>query len=159
MKKYPIWLAYSLIGIGLFLLFNTHIPFLNHFETWPAILIIIGFTFLLDSFLTNQPQHLLIGTLLLGLGIHLHMITKVDSWPDHWSVYLLIFGIAIIVRSFKIKKGLMLGLCISILSSVIILTFILPIQLNWIDPFIHQLENLWPFILMITGIYLLTKKR
>lgn len=159
MKKYPIWFAYSLIGFGLFLLFKSHIPLLSDIDIWPAILMIIGLACLIDSFLANNPQYLMAGTILLGLGIHFHSMEKYSFWPDHWSVYMMIFGIAFIVRSIKTKQGFLIGIGVIILSSMIIMSIMIPHQLKWVYAVIEQLETLWPFFLIILGIYFLTKKR
>src|SRR5690625_1673799 len=82
----------------------------DNFYSWPTILIIIGFVFLIHSYSTHEYEHIFTGVLLLGLGIHFHGVENYDFWIDHWSMYTLIAGIAFIIRYLQTHRGLILGL-------------------------------------------------
>ncbi|ASK63049.1 hypothetical protein CFK37_13295 [Virgibacillus phasianinus] len=160
MKKQHAFAGYLLIGIGLyFLLSKLKLPIITDFYSWPTLLIIIGLAFLIHSYKTKDYQHLLGGTIILGLGIHFHGINHYSFWIDHWGVYPLIIGIAFIVRFLKTKEGFLPGLILIVLSLIVIFSVNLPPYLNWIYQILEFVEQFWPIVLIILGVYYLKKKK
>ncbi|WP_249870955.1 LiaI-LiaF-like domain-containing protein [Oceanobacillus saliphilus] len=159
MKKQNSLLAYLLIGIGIyFLLRELKIPILTDFYSWQTLLIIIGLALLIHSYTSKNYQNLFGGTIVLGLGIHLHGVQYYTFWIDHWAVFLLIIGLAFIVRYAKTKKGLLPGLLLIGLAILMIFSINLPGYFNWIYDIIEFLERFWPIAMIVIGIYLLKKK-
>lgn len=66
--------------------------FFSRFDTWPTILIILGMAFLAQGYLNKQPESILPGGILTGLGIHFHALHHWHNWIDHWGMYTLIVG-------------------------------------------------------------------
>lgn len=152
--------AFILIGIGsYFLLKQLQIPLLNQFTLWPALLIIIGTSFLLHSYLNRDHDKIFPGVFILGTGIHLHGLATYGSWIDNWGIYALIIGIALLLRFQKTKTGLYPGLLMLSLGLFVILTANHPILFDSIQQRISSLIDYWPVGLIIFGIYLLIKKK
>ncbi|WP_010651062.1 LiaI-LiaF-like domain-containing protein [Oceanobacillus massiliensis] len=159
MKKQNSLLAYILIGIGIyFLLRELKVPILTDFYSWQTLLIIIGLALLIHSYTAKHYQNLFAGTIVLGLGIHLHGVQHYTFWIDHWGVYVLIIGLAFIVRHTKTKKGILPGILLVLLAVLLIFSINLPGYFDWIYDIINLLERFWPVVLVIIGIYLLRKK-
>ncbi|WP_369693658.1 DUF5668 domain-containing protein [Lentibacillus sp. CBA3610] len=160
LKRQHSFAAYILIGIGVyFLLRELKIPIITDFYSWPTLLIIIGIALLIHSYTSKDYQHLLSGTIVLGLGIHFHGLNHYTFWIDHWAVYPLIVGIAVIVRSLRTKHGLFTGILISAISILLIFSIRLPAAFDWVYDLTALLERFWPLILIGIGIYWLKKKR
>lgn len=160
MKKQNALAAYVLIGIGaFFLLRQLKLPIFTDFYSWPTLLIIIGLALLIHSYTAKNYQNLFGGTIVLALGIHFHGLEHYSFWIDHWAVYLLIVGIAFIVRYLQTKKGLLPGVILLIISIVFIFSIELPVWLDWIYDLFELIERFWPIALIILGVYLLRKKK
>ncbi|RKQ37927.1 LiaI-LiaF-like domain-containing protein [Oceanobacillus halophilus] len=160
MKKQNSLIAYILIGIGLFfLLRQLKIPIITDFYSWQTILIIVGIILLFHSYSTKSYQNILSGTIVLGLGIHFHGLAHYRFWIDHWAVYILIVGIAFILRATKTKRGFIIGLLLTTLSILLIFSTKVPVYFQWIYDVVHLIEQFWPIILIIIGIYMIKKKK
>ncbi|GGJ84244.1 hypothetical protein GCM10007063_03450 [Lentibacillus kapialis] len=160
MKRQHSFAAYMLIGIGVyFLLRELRLPIVTDFYSWPTLLIIIGIALLIHSYTSRDYQHLLSGTIVLGLGIHFHGLRHYTFWIDHWAVYPLIVGIAFIVRGLRTKHGVFTGVIITALSILFMFSVRLPASLEWIYDLTALLERFWPLILIGIGIYWLRRKK
>ncbi|RFA34554.1 hypothetical protein CAI16_11010 [Virgibacillus dokdonensis] len=160
MKKQNTLTAYLLIGIGLFfLLKQLNIPILNNFYSWQTIIIIIGLVLLIHSYITKNYQNLFSGTILLGLGIHFYGLAYYPFWIDHWAMYVLIVGVAFIVRFLQTKEGLIPGILLTAFSLVMMFSVQLPSWFNWIYTIVDVMERFWPVLLIIFGLFLLTKRK
>ena len=160
MKKQNTFAAYLLIGVGAyFLLRQLKVPIVTDFYSWPTLLIIVGLALLIHSYTSRNYQNLFIGTIVLGLGIHFHGVAHYTFWIDHWAVYLLIVGIAFIIRYVHTKDGLFPGVLLIAFSIIMIFSINLPVWFDWIYIVIDYIETFWPAMLIIIGIYLLLKKK
>lgn len=160
MKKQNSFAAYILIGIGVyFLLKELKIPIITDFYSWPTLLIIIGIALLIHSYSSKDYQHLFSGTVVLGLGIHFHGLEHYSFWIDHWAVYLLIVGVAFIIRALRTKKGFIIGIILTGLAILLIFSVQLPGWTGWIYDVTAAIEDFWPVILIVIGIYWLKKKK
>ncbi|MBP1968815.1 putative flippase GtrA [Virgibacillus natechei] len=160
MKKKNSLAAYILIGIGIFfLLRQLRIPILTDFYSLPTLLIIIGLSLIIYSYNSKKYQNLFIGTIILGIGIHIHGLNHYRFWIDHWAIYLLIIGIAFLIRYLQTKDGLFAGIVLIGLSILLIFSIELPEWLAWVYVVIDYIEDYWPIAIIIIGIYLLKKKK
>lgn len=160
MKKQNLFTSYLLIGIGtFFLLRQLKVPIFTDFYSWPTLLIIIGFTFLIYSFKAKEYGQLFTGTFLLGLGIHFHGVKHYDFWVDHWAMYILIIGIAFFVRFLKTKDGLLQSLILSGIAIFIIYSNAIPAHFPWINDAFRLIETYWPVALIMIGILLLWRHK
>jgi hypothetical protein len=159
-KKQNALPAYILIGIGIFfLLRQLKLPIITDFYSWQTIIIIIGLALLIHSYTSKSYHNLFSGSILLGIGIHLHGIQHYDFWIDHWAVYPLIIGIAFLVRRTKVKQGLFPGVILTAVSILLIFSVSLPPWLDWVYQVIDTLEQFWPVVLILIGLYLLMKRK
>lgn len=154
MNRKNSFIAYTLIGLGFyFLLKQLNIPLFSSFYAWPTIVIIIGVALLLHSYSAREYESLFSGTIILGIGIHFHGLHNYPRWIDHWAVYLLIIGVALLVRSLKTKTHFLSGIICTSISLFLILPVKIP-QFNWI----HSYDLIWPLIIIFIGFYLLRQK-
>ncbi|PKR79137.1 hypothetical protein CEY16_05130 [Halalkalibacillus sediminis] len=159
MKQQKTFVAILLIGLGLyFLLQQFSIPFLSQFDTWPSILIILGIAFLVNGYANKQHDSVFPGVILLGLGLHFHMLSHADRWIDHWGMYTLIVGLAFLVKAHKTNSGIFPGIILLIISFFAISSVAMPSWFKWFDVIFNTLEQFWPAILIIIGTVLLFKK-
>ncbi|WP_040981706.1 LiaF transmembrane domain-containing protein [Oceanobacillus jeddahense] len=159
MKRKHSLLAYLCIGIGIFLLLRElRIPFFVDLYSWQSFLIVIGLGVIIHSYTTKAYQNLFIGTLLFGIGIHLHGIKHYSFWVDDWSVYFIIIGLAFIIRYTKTKKGFFLGIFTVLLGLLFLFSDQLSIYTSWIEPIVSFLERFWPILLILLGIIMLKRK-
>ncbi|WBX78999.1 DUF5668 domain-containing protein [Virgibacillus salarius] len=160
MKKQQTLTAYLLIGIGVFfLLQQLNIPILSNFYSWQTIIILIGLVLLIHSYVTKSYQNLFTGTVILGLGIHFYGIAYYSFWIDHWAMYLLIVGIAFIIRYLHTKEGIIPSLLLIVFAIIMLFSIQLPVWFNWIYIVVEYLERFWPVILIVLGLYLLKRKK
>ncbi|GGP13610.1 LiaI-LiaF-like domain-containing protein [Oceanobacillus neutriphilus] len=159
MKKKHSLLAYLCIGVGIFLLLRElRIPFFVDFYSWQSLLIVIGLGVIIHSYTTRTYQNLFIGTLLFGVGIHLHGIKHYSFWVDDWSVYLIIIGLAFIIRYTKTKKGFFSGIFFILAGLLFLFAEQLSIYTSWLEPIVLLLERFWPVLLILLGIIMLKRK-
>ncbi|MFC4556594.1 LiaI-LiaF-like domain-containing protein [Virgibacillus kekensis] len=152
-------LAYILIGTGIFfLLKELKLPIFTDFYSWPTLLIIVGAALLFHGYKAKDHQHLFSGTVILGLGIHFHGKQHYIFWVDNWAVYILIIGIAYIIRALKTKKGYLIGIVLISVSLLLIFSVELPAPLNKVYQVTAVLDTFWPVILIVLGFYWLKKK-
>lgn len=160
MKKQNAFIAYIVIGIGIyFLIKQLDLQLFSAFYSWPTFLMIIGIAYLIHSYSTNELEHIFTGVLLLGLGIHFHGLENYAFWFDHWSAYALIVGIAFIVRYMQTKKGLIPGVVLIGIALLMIFSVTLPDWFQWIYGVVDFLETFWPVALIVFGVYLLRFKK
>ncbi|GAA4062211.1 MAG TPA: hypothetical protein GXZ58_00865 [Bacilli bacterium] len=160
MRKKNYLLAFILIGVGLyFLLEQFSIPFLDGLMTWPTLLIILGVSLFIHSYLSRDYDKLFPSVILLGLGIHFHAVALYPNWVEHWSVYAIIIGMAFLVRYQKMKVGLYPGLIMLFVGLFMLFSITNNQFSQTMDSLIKIIEDYWPVGLIAFGVYLLFKKK
>lgn len=160
MKKQHTFIGTLLIGIGVyFLLKELHISLLNNFYTWPTILMIIGVALLLDGYIAREKESIFSGTVILGIGIHIHGLMTYAHWIESWAIYVLILSIAFLLRAQQTKKGIIPGIILLIIALFSLFSNIKPGWFYWIDFTYKFIEDFWPLLLIGMGIYFLYFKR
>lgn len=160
MKKQSVFPGIVLIGIGLyFLLDQLHFTALQAFYSWPTLLVIIGVAFLAQAYTSRDYQNILPGVILTGIGVHFHLISLLDIWPDHWAMFTLIIGVAFLLRYQQTKTGLLPGLLLLVLSIVTLFYQEVVGWLSWVGSVVQLVEKYWPVVLIAAGVYLLFIKK
>ena len=160
MKKQNSFIGYLLIGIGIyFLIKQLNLSLFESFYSWPTVLMIIGIVFLIHSYSTHEYEHVFTGVLLVGLGVHFHGLENYDFWIDHWSIYMLIAGVAFVIRSLQTHLGLIPGIILISISLILIFSVTLPDAFKWFYGVVEFLESFWPIFLIAFGFYMLFRKR
>lgn len=127
--------------------------------TWPTLLTIVGIGFLAQAYGLKQYEFIFPGIILAGLGIHFHVAQKLEIWPDHVGVFLLIVSLGLLLTYVKTGTGLLQGilfLCVAVLTLFFDRLEEWALQQNY-D--LSLVSNLWPFLFIAIGLYLLISKR
>ncbi|WP_027963574.1 LiaI-LiaF-like domain-containing protein [Halalkalibacillus halophilus] len=157
--KQQLFPAILLISLGTyFFLHQYNIPIIAQFDTWPAILIILGSAFLIIAYGKNKKENIFPGNILVGFGLHFHALSQADKWIEHWGMYTLIVGVAFLMKAQQTKQGLVPGIVMLVISFFAISTVTMPDWFNWLDLIFQTMEQFWPLILIIIGLVLLYKK-
>lgn len=161
LKTNSLFSAAILIGFGLyFFLGQTNITFLHNLYAWPTILCIVGIAFLMQAYKANKNESILPGIIFLGFGIHFHVIENYQLWPNEMSVFILIIALGLLLQGSKTKSGSFHGWVLLLLALLLLFK---DSVLKWIgvvgtDIGTGSIE-IWPFLLVISGIILLFLKK
>ncbi|MFC0469443.1 LiaI-LiaF-like domain-containing protein [Halalkalibacter kiskunsagensis] len=158
MKTQRIFPGVLLIGVGCYyLLQQLSIPFAQQLLSWPSILFVIGFAFLVQGYVGPEYSMIFPGALLTGLAIHFHLSSFFNWWPEHWGMYTSIVGISFILSARKTKKeGYLLGSFLIIFSA---LSFASINPFSWLYDAYSFLSSLWPVFLIGLGTFLIFKRK
>lgn len=162
MKKQSLLTGVILIGFGVyFLLQQYHFTLLSNFYTWPTLLIIVGSGFLVQAYWGRDYEAILPGIVLAGIGLHFHIAEKLDVWPDHAGIFLLVIGLGFLLKYVKTGNGLLQG--VFFFAAAAMLLFFDKLT-QWAAKYEHDtviFTNLWPFFFLAVGISFLffTRKK
>ena len=153
------WFGYFLIILGFMLsLYKLEIVPLKAFISWYFILSLIGTLFIISSFIQKNPTLVLIGGTIFAIGLSIWGNKYIALWPKNLSPFLILLGI-----TFLLQYALNKQYFTAFIGSMFILTGIsyLPGIKN--IPFVFSLtrvfQTYWPFVLIITGVFILTNKK
>jgi hypothetical protein len=159
LKNQRIFPGIILIGFGAyFYLQQTQLNLLKEFYTWPTLLIIVGIGFVGQAYIANEYEAILPGTILLGFGIHFHVVHKLAMWPDHIGAFILIIALGFLLRYQKLGTGLFQGLLFLILAGLLLFYDKVVTWLGLLENGFSLAWKFWPAVLIIIGIFLLFKK-
>ncbi|MCP3741250.1 LiaI-LiaF-like domain-containing protein [Rossellomorea sp. BNER] len=160
MKHQKIFPGIILVGFGLyFYLESSNILLFREFYTWPTLLIIVGLAFLGQGYKGREYEAILPGTILVGFGLHFHIVNKLTIWPDHIGTFILIISLGFLLRYQKTGAGLFQG--VLFLSLSIFLLFYEHVM-KWIGVIEGSFSiawEFWPIIFIVLGVYLLLRKK
>lgn len=152
--------AYLLIGLGIyFLAHQFNIPVLSTISTWPGLLMILGISILIDSQVKNDNEKLFAAMLLFLFGLHFHFVQLFSQWHDHWSVYLFIIGLSLLIRYIKTRSHLSSGLILTALGFFFMISQGNTALKRFIETYVGEIEQFWPIGLIAIGIYMLFGNR
>lgn len=159
MRRQMSIVAFILISLGsYFLLQSFNIPFLTTIQTNDAILMIIGGILLIHGYMVKDEQNVFGGTIVLTLGIHFHGLNTYSFWPDHWSLYIGMIGLAFVVRYFFTRKGFLPGMLLIIITLFMLFSHNMWSGHEFMSHISTALQKFWPLLCIIFGIYLLKRK-
>jgi hypothetical protein len=160
MKHQKIFPGIILVGFGLyFYLESSNILLFREFYTWPTLLIIVGLAFLGQGYKGREYEAILPGTILVGFGLHFHIVNKLTIWPDHIGTFILIISLGFLLRYQKTGAGLFQG--VLFLSLSIFLLFYEHVM-KWIGVIEGNFSiawEFWPILFIVLGVYLLLRKK
>jgi hypothetical protein len=164
-KNQRIFPAIILIGFGAyFFLQQTQINMIKEFYTWPTLLAIVGIAFLGQAYIARDFEAILPGTILLGFGIHFHVVHKLSVWPDHIGTFILIIALGFLLRYQKVGSGLFQGLLFLLLAVLLLFYDKIVGWFGLLESGVSLAWKFWPAVLILVGLFLLfnketTKKR
>jgi Domain of unknown function (DUF5668) len=156
MKQQRIFPGLILIGFGLyFYLQQANIVLFQHFFTWPTLLIIVGVAFLGQGYKGRENEAILPGTILVGFGLHFHVVNKLEIWPDHMGTFILIIALGFLLRYQKTRNGLFHGILFLVLSIILLFSDKAAGWLGLIEGSVGSAWEFWPIFIIAIGVYLL----
>jgi hypothetical protein len=156
MKQQRIFPGLILIGFGLyFYLQQANIVLFQEFFTWPTLLMIVGIAFLGQGYGARDHEAILPGTILVGFGLHFHVVNKLDIWPDHMGTFILIISMGFLLRYQKTGDGLFQGILFLILSIILLFYDKMMGYLGLIKGQVGSAWEFWPIVIIAVGVYLL----
>ncbi|MFD2446248.1 LiaI-LiaF-like domain-containing protein [Bacillus sp. CGMCC 1.16607] len=159
MKNQRIFPGMILIGFGAyFYLQQSQITLFKEFYTWPTLLIIVGIAFLGQAYIAKDYDGILPGTILLGFGVHFHVVHKLAIWPDHIGTFILIIALGFLLRYQKLGVGLFQGLLFLALAGLLLFYDKIVSWIGVLENRVTVAWKFWPAVLILIGIYLLLKK-
>ncbi|MBS4216980.1 hypothetical protein KHA96_01485 [Bacillus sp. FJAT-49711] len=160
MKKTSYLSGVTLIGFGIYFLFQQyHFSPFQGFYTWPTLLVIVGIGFLANGYFGKDYESILPGVILTGLGFHFHIANKLEAWPDHVGIFLLLIAVGLLLKYVKTGTGLFQGLLFLTISAILLFFERL---VDWSANKGHNIasiSNFQPYFFIIVGAYLLFIKR
>lgn len=160
MKKISLFPGITLLFIGIFYsIQKLNIQLFENQNSWQVLLILLGAVFLISGHFEKDNSAILPGILLVGLGLHFLLFTKIQGWPEHPAAFLFILAIGMLLTSVKTKSGygqgfslLIIGLFLHFLQSIIQ-------SLSIVESVVLLIETYWPFLLIIVGIVIVFFKK
>lgn len=160
MKNQRIFPAIILIGFGIyFYLQQSKIEVFKEFYTWPTLLIIVGFAFLVQAYKAKDYEAILPGIILFGFGIHFHIVNIFSFWPNHIGSFILIIALGFLLRYQKLKTGLFQGLLFLVLAILLLFYDKIGKWFGLLENGLSFVWNFWPAILIIIGLFFLFRKK
>lgn len=160
MKNQKIFPGIILLGFGLyFFLQQNHIEMFKDYYSWPTLLVLVGVGFLGQGYGGKDYEAIFPGVILVGFGLHFHIVGKLDIWPDHIGVFILIISLGFLLRYQKTKNGLFLGILFLIISIILLYYDEVLKWMGLLENKAVSIINFWPLLLIVIGLYLLFIKR
>lgn len=138
---------------GFFLMEKFQLPFFHFFQKWPTILLILGIAYFVQGTVGKEQHALFFSVILCGLSLHFLFSPYVSTWPNHWGVYTLILGFALLTQKNKNLKIAILLITVSLFT-----IFYSDFQV-WQNKLMSYWHKLWPILLIGLGIYLIKKSK
>jgi hypothetical protein len=159
MKNLNIIPGIILIGFGLYYyLQQISVALFEQFHTWPTLMAIVGIAFLVHGYWGQFDESILPGAIFLGFGVHLHVVGRLQIWPDHLGAFLLMLALGFLLRYQKVGTGLLYGILFLILSGLLLFYDEITSKIGTNQGTGAFILNNWPILLILFGLYLLVRK-
>jgi hypothetical protein len=160
MKNQKIFPGIILIGFGAyFFMQQSGISVFEKFYTWPTLLIIVGLAFLGQGYMAKDYEAILPGVILLGFGVHFHVVGHLAFWPNQIGTFILIIALGFFLRFQKTKSGLFQAFLFLILALLSLFYSKIASHLGLLENSVSIAWKFWPIILIVIGIYFLFIKK
>jgi hypothetical protein len=144
-----------LLGLVLFIFKSKWIPLVAFFN-WYFVLTIIGLFLIFFAFTISIAPIALIGGVITTLGLNVWGSRYIEGWPTHYSILLVMLGIAFLLQ-FTINKGTLSGMISSILLLFGFFTWPGIQNLPGLSPIAHILSTYWPIFIIALGLIMIRK--
>lgn len=159
MKNINIIPGMILIGFGsYYFLQQNRIALFDEFYTWPSLMLIIGISFLVHGYWGKNVESIFPGVIFSGIAIHLHVVGRLELWPDHLGAFMLIISLGFLLRYQKTGTGLFHGILFLIISGLLLFYDEIANKFASEQTGVALLLNNWWILLILFGLYLLLRK-
>ncbi|CAH0346330.1 DUF5668 domain-containing protein [Bacillus sp. CECT 9360] len=156
MKAQRIFPGTILIGFGLyFFLQQSNFAVFPGFYTWPTLLCIVGLAFLGQAYAGKDHEAIVPGVILFGFGFHFHVVNKLQIWPDHIGIFILIIALGLILRARKTNGGMLQGILLLVIAIIMLYYDKL---IGWLG-LLESGFNFLPYVLIAAGAYVIFIKK
>ncbi|WP_210366724.1 DUF5668 domain-containing protein [Bacillus sp. REN3] len=160
MKNQKIVPGIILLGFGIyFYLEQAKVSLFQEFYDWPTLLMIVGIAFLVQGYRGRDYESIFPGVILVGFGIHFHIVNRFELWPDHLGAFILIIALGFLLRYQKTGNGLFYGVLFLIIAGMLLFYDRVTRWFGLMGTDISTAWRFWPAALVIIGIYLLFFKK
>ncbi|RLQ98029.1 LiaI-LiaF-like domain-containing protein [Falsibacillus albus] len=160
MKNQKVFPGIILIGFGVyFYLQQSNMEVFKEFYTWPTLLMIVGLAFLGQGYWAKEYEAILPGVILVGFGLHFHVVNKLAIWPDHIGTFILIIALGFLLRYQKTGNGLFQGILFLLLAVLLLFYDKVISWFGLLENKVNIAWQLWPILLIIIGIYMIFIKK
>jgi hypothetical protein len=160
MKTQRIFPGAVLISFGLyFFLEQNKIELFEGFFSWPTLLGIVGFAFLLQAYWGKDYEAILPGVILFGYGLHFHIVNRLNLWPNDIGIFILIISLGFILKARRTKGGLFHGILLLVVSILLLFYDSIFKWFGVLESGLDKALTFWPFILMAVGMYVIVLKK
>jgi hypothetical protein len=160
MKNQKIFPGIILIGFGAyFFMQQSGITVFEKFYTWPTLLMIVGLAFLGQGYIAKDYEAILPGVILLGFGVHFHVVGHLAFWPNQIGTFILIIAIGFFLRYQKTKNGLFQSILFLVLALLSLFYNRVASYLGLLEDSVSMAWKFWPIILIVLGVYFLFIKK
>jgi|SRR5699024_2778466 len=152
--------SFVLIGIGLyFFIIQLNHPLIQKLNTWSVLVIAIGIWLILH-YLKEKNQHSFIqGLTILFIGIHFYGVDHFHNWFNHWAIFPLAWGVALLIAYIITKKYLKQSIGIIGFALLFIFSDKLPDWFPSLEVIESRIIAHWPLLLIGLGVFLYIFKR
>lgn len=152
--------ALLLIAIGLyFFITQFDHPIIDRLHTWSTLVIAVGIGCLFAYMKKKNPSFLIQGFTITFIGFHLYALEYIPGWNNHWAMYPLMWGLALLITYVFTRKYLYASFGFIIFSLLFIFSHKLPDWFPSVTPIENEIATHWPLILIGLGIILYVYKR
>lgn len=160
MKNQRIFPGIILIGFGMFFFWQqAKISLFAEFISWPSLLMIVGIAFLCQGYGGKEYESIFPGVILTGFGFHFHIVNRLSIWPNSLGVFILIIALGFLLRYQKLGTNLFYGLLFLALACLLLFYDKVMSWFGMLETNIANFAQLWPFALILIGVYLLFFKK
>jgi hypothetical protein len=156
LTKTAIFSGIAFLGFGLyFLLQQYHVQWMDGLYTWPTLAVILGAAFLVQAYKQKDYEFILPGTIIAGIGLHFHVMHKLELFQDHAGVFLLLVAVGLLLTYVKTGSGFVPGLLFLIAATLLLFFDRLT---HWLAGQGHDvtfISNFWPLFFVGAGLYFL----
>ncbi|HEY4550901.1 MAG TPA: hypothetical protein VIG98_11590 [Bacillus sp. (in: firmicutes)] len=160
MKNQRIFPGIILIGFGVFFFWQqAEISLFAEFISWPSLLMIVGIAFLCQGYGGKEYESIFPGVILTGYGLHFHIVNHLSIWPNSLGVFILIVALGFLLRYQKLGTNLFYGILFLALAGLLLFYDKVMSWFGLLETNIATFAHLWPFALILIGVYLLFFKK
>ncbi|PLR75482.1 hypothetical protein CU633_20720 [Bacillus sp. V3-13] len=160
MKNQRIFPGIILIGFGVyFYLQQSQFTLFQEFYTWPTLLMIVGIAFLGQGYGARDYEAILPGVILVGFGLHFHVVNRLEIWPDHIGTFILVIALGFLLRYQKAGNGLFQGFLFLALAALLMFYDKIARWFGLLENSVSLAWRFWPAVLVLIGVYMLFFKK